>query len=751
MQNSAAKNSSDAIQSKKRDRRRLIVDHIARWGVGFGGIGVIIAITLIFFYLAWVVLPLFKSAQVEQVHEYTMPGSGQALMLAMEEQGEVVLRVNNSGELLFFNATDGAEIHKQQLTLAAPITAIGRADPTSGIFALGLANGTAMAFKVEYNSTYPDGKRVITPNLLYPLGEEPLIISDHGEAIKLLTLQSGDVGMTLVATTETNHVRVVSYVKEDSLFEDEVTFEHQTNDFVLEHSAAKLLMTGEQRVLYVVDSDGTVHVYDIQDKESAPILLEDAKLLPENVALTDIRFLAGTVSLMVAGSDGSLSQWFRVRDSSGKFKLTKIRSFDTEQGVIKVIEPEFYRKSFFAMDNSGNLGLYHATAESTLLVEKLLEGDVTGVAISPRSKSLLVEETGGKVRVFEVENEHPEISWSSLWGKVWYEGYQEPDYVWQSTSGGSDFESKLSLVPLSFGTLKAAFYAMVMSVPLAILGAIFTAYFMAPKLRQTIKPTVEIMEALPTVILGFLAGLWLAPFMETNLPAVFALLVIMPLGVLAFAYLWLHMPRSVRHSIPDGWQPILLIPVVILIAWAVIAASPMMEAYFFGGDMPRWMRDELGIAFDQRNSVVVGLAMGFAVIPTIFSIAEDAIFSVPKHLTNGSLALGATPWQTFVRVVLPTASPGIFSGVMIGFGRAVGETMIVLMATGNTPVMDWNIFQGMRTLSANIAVEMPESEVGGTHYRVLFLAALVLFLFTFFFNTLAEVVRQRLRKKYGSL
>jgi phosphate transport system permease protein len=147
----------------------------------------------------------------------------------------------------------------------------------------------------------------------------------------------------------------------------------------------------------------------------------------------------------------------------------------------------------------------------------------------------------------------------------------------------------------------------------------------------------------------------------------------------------------------------------------------------------------------------VGIAMGFAVIPTIFSITEDAIFSVPKHLTQGSLALGATPWQTLTRVVIPTASPGIFSAVMIGMGRAVGETMIVLMATGNTPIMDMNIFEGMRTLAANIAVEMPESEVGGSHFRILFLAALVLFAFTFMVNTLAEVVRQRLRQKYGSL
>ena len=159
----------------------------------------------------------------------------------------------------------------------------------------------------------------------------------------------------------------------------------------------------------------------------------------------------------------------------------------------------------------------------------------------------------------------------------------------------------------------------------------------------------------------------------------------------------------------------------------------------------------LGITYDQRNSFIVGIAIGFAVIPTIFSISEDAIFGVPRHLTTGSLALGATPWQTMARVILLTASPGIFSAIMIGLGRAIGETMIVVMATGNTAIMDFNMFQGFRALSANIAVEMPESELGSTHYRVLFLAGLVLFMATFMFNTVAEVVRQRLRTKYSTL
>jgi phosphate transport system permease protein len=179
--------------------------------------------------------------------------------------------------------------------------------------------------------------------------------------------------------------------------------------------------------------------------------------------------------------------------------------------------------------------------------------------------------------------------------------------------------------------------------------------------------------------------------------------------------------------------------------------GPGIEDAFFGGNAPQWVTQHLGLRYDQRNSLVVGIAMGFAVVPIIFSISEDAIVGVPKHLTVGSLALGATPWQTLTRVVLLTASPGIFSAVMIGLGRAVGETMIVLMATGNTPVINFNIFEGFRALSANTAVEMPESEVNSTHYRILFLASLILFLFTFVFNTVAEIVRHRLRAKYSHL
>ena len=306
-------------------------------------------------------------------------------------------------------------------------------------------------------------------------------------------------------------------------------------------------------------------------------------------------------------------------------------------------------------------------------------------------------------------------------------------------------------MPLTFGTIKAALYSMLFAIPIAILAAIYTAFFMDKSTRQWVKPSIEMIEALPTVILGFLAGLWLAPYMEANLAGFFAILIVLPLGIIGFGFGWSKLPEQIRLMLPVGKRAVLMIPVVIFLGWFSLKMSGPIENLMFDGNMRHWLTASAGIDFDQRNAMVIGFAMGFALIPTIFSVTEDAIYNVPSYLVNGSLALGASGWQTLVGVVLPTASPGIFSAIMLGFGRGVGETMIVLMASGNTPLMEVNIFEGMRTLAANLAVEMGEAEVASSHYRVLFLAGLVLFIFTFIFNTLAEVVRQRMRRKYGSL
>jgi phosphate transport system permease protein len=193
------------------------------------------------------------------------------------------------------------------------------------------------------------------------------------------------------------------------------------------------------------------------------------------------------------------------------------------------------------------------------------------------------------------------------------------------------------------------------------------------------------------------------------------------------------------------------VDVVRFVAQGVLAVGVALVA---GWILDAWgfdPRHGLVGTYVQRNALIVGFVMGFAVIPIVYTLAEDALSSVPDHLRLASLGAGATPWQTAVRVVIPTAMSGLFTAVMIGLGRAVGETMIVLMATGNTPIMDFNVFNGFRTLSANIAVELPEAVPNSTHYRTLFLGALVLFAMTFVLNTAAELVRLRFRKRASQL
>jgi len=735
-----------------RHKWRMLSDKLAAHAVKLGGMGVIVAITLIFFYLLMVVIPLFESAEIEklQTYELSTPQDKAALHYIVDEQGRIAMRIGEDGKLVSFKTDNGEVISEEQL-VDLPITSFAKSESGSGVIAFGLEDGSAVALKLGFKVSYVGLEKVITPRYESVLGDEPFVIDEDSIALKHIAIQGNEEGYSIASINSNNKLRVTQFAVEESLFEDEQNFEVNSYDVETPSYQVKhVLMDNEQRMLYVADSRGGINFYNIADKEDIKFI-ERVEVTKSGSEITDIQLASGSISLLVAENSGRISQWFPVRDDNNLYKLSFVREFSENQSSVVKIASEYFRKGFLSINEKGELGIFHLTAHQNVLLESVTQNRIKHLVVSPRADFVLLEDENGKFQTWHVENEFPEISANSLWSEVWYEGYSEPEYLWQSSSASNDFEPKFSLVPLSFGTIKAAFYAMLVAMPLAIFGAIYTAYFMSPKLRQTVKPSIEIMEALPTVILGFLAGLWFAPFLELHMPGVFAVSIILPLGVILFGYLWYKLPNHLTAWVPDGWQPVLLLPVIILIVWGALAISPQMEIWFFGGNMPIWMNEELGIGFDQRNAMVVGFAMGFAVIPTIFSIAEDAIFSVPKYLTNGSLALGATQWQTLTKVVILTASPGIFSAVMIGFGRAVGETMIVLMATGNTPVMDFSIFEGMRTLSANIAVEMPESEVGSTHYRVLFLAALILFVFTFFFNTIAEVVRQRLRNKYSSL
>jgi phosphate transport system permease protein len=739
---------NDLSNRLRANQKRVIKDKIVKYSISSGGALVLVTLLLIFGYLLYVVLPIFSPVTIEVEKQFTQSSNKQLYALGLDEQNDISYQVNEQG-ILSFHSLREQDLGTLLLTkemISQPV-AFAQSSPSSNIYLLSNQTGQVTIFKPNFSTSYPNDKRLITAKIDYPLGESLIDVDPQGAPIDVVSFELSDEGGVIAAVTNDNRGLFVILTATEDMMTEELVWEQALIELPsLPKNVSQMLLSPDLNNLFVRSNDDLL-VYDISDTNNIRI----KSALPINALNThvsDIQLLTGASSLIVSNENGVISQWFEVLKDN-KRTFTFIRDFNANDNVTNIV-PEYYRKGFLTTDTKGYLSIFHTTGNTRLLKEKVSNNGNISVAFSPRANALLVIDKD-QVTLFTLDNEHPEITLSALWQQVWYEGYPEAAYIWQSTSASDDFEAKMSLVPISFGTIKAAFYAMLFAVPIAISGAIYTAYFMSPAIRSYVKPTVEIMEALPTVILGFLAGLWLAPLIENQLPGIILLLISLPLSVLITALLWTLLPKNFKQLIPEGIHPLILIPVLLCTGYLSMSLSGPLEIWLFNGDTRMYLTNELGIDFDQRNSLIVGIAMGFAVIPTIYSIAEDAIFSVPKSLTMGSLALGATPWQTLAKVVILTASPGIFSAVMMGTGRAVGETMIVLMATGNTPIMDWNIFEGMRSLSANIAVEMPESEVGSSHYRVLFLAAFVLFIFTFIFNTVAELVRQRLREKYSSL
>lgn len=741
---------SSAAMAKKRRMRRL-TDHLARMSISAGGVSVIVTICLIFFYLLYEVAPLFMPAKLDHHQQYASPAQAPVKFSYLEEQGKVGLVVQADGVARFFDRKSGQPIAEKRLS-ETPLVQVVAADLASHKVALVDDAGKVLIAKHDYHSTYnPDGPATISPEWGFPLGEAPL---DLGKGpLVAFAFRDTDSELALVGVSQSNEAVLKRYSRVQSFMTGETELQEDAVIELPQPSAPveQAFLSNDGRWLFLLENHLQIEIFDLRATSATGMRHSVVSVLHDGATrITAATQLLGGTSLLLGDDKGRVSQWFMVNNvQHNRPELTLIRSFEASESAITYLQAEQRRKAFVVGTADGTLGLFHSTAAREVFSDSLGDKPIDWLAMAPRGNAVVVA-SGGQVQAFDVHNEHPEVSLSSLWSEVWYERYDAPQYTWQSSSASNDFEPKFSLMPLTFGTLKASLYAMLVAVPLAIFGAIYTAYFMAPTLRTKVKPAIELMGALPTVILGFLAGLWLAPIVESYLPGIFAVCIFTPLATMTASWLWSLIPVEYRSRVPDGWVPVLLIPVVLFSGYLSFTLSVPMEDQWFNGDMRGWLEAQ-GIDFDQRNALIVGIAMGFAVIPIVFSIAEDAIFAVPKALSFGSLALGATPWQTLVRVVLPTASPGIFSGLMIGLGRAVGETMIVLMAAGNTPIMDLNIFEGLRTLSANVAVEMPEAEVDSTHFRILFLSGLVLFVVTFLLNTTAEVVRQRLRAKYSSL
>jgi len=749
-------------------KRRKLVDFIATSVVTTGGIAVILCILAILVFIGIETVPLFQGVKSELSSSFILKESPELssysldttndktfpfIATGLEEYRKIGFVVTEDGLLTFLSLKDGKTIKQVPLRgLEGRTITSSFVSENNKLYSFGTNDGFILPVTIEYKINFVGDKREITPEVsegaLFKVYDSPLIKIAYEESAE------GEVSAAVAYTAAKDLVFVALVAPEDDFgSEKPELLTHSLTEKLNGNLVTTIELDKSIENLFVGTENGKIFHWDLSDRENPEFLRAiDATNSPKT-AITSLSFLLGDRSLLVGDEDGNVSVWFEVPDTSSPTGdvLTKAHQLSPLELPITNITASARDRGFIASDSGGNINLYHATSGQMLKEFKTDGSSVQKLSFAPKADGIIAIDDKGKMYNWSVDNPHPETNLKTLFGKVWYEGYKKPEYVWQSTGGTDEFEPKLSLTPLAFGTLKGALYALFFAIPISIFGAICVSQFMHPSLRNTIKPVIEIMAALPSVVLGFLAGLWLAPIIEKIIPAVFTVPIVLTVFTLITVVIWHYVPRGIKGRFKVGSELFILIPVIIIGILVSLWLNGPIENAMFGGSYKEWFYSVLGLQYDQRNSLIVGFAMGFAVIPIIFTMSEDALSSVPKHLTAGSLALGANRWQTAIRVILPTASPGIFSAVMIGLGRAIGETMIVLMATGNTPIIDWSLFNGFRALSANIAVEIPEAPHGGTLYRVLFLAALLLFFFTFFINTVAELVRQRLRKKYGQL
>ena len=736
--------------------QRRFWDRAARIVVSIGGLGIICAILLIFIYLVYEVLPLFGGAEISEGDYFpeTLPGSAQ--LLEVDAASGAAFRLDDQGRAAFYDFAGGEPLAGESLAAAAGagLTAVAEDAAGTGLFAAGFADGGVLV--AGWNASPEPGTGAVSPRLEFPFGREPFrLLSD--EPVRALALRTGQGRIAIAAVgasgrpvllEEDADLNPAAFVAAPRPAAASVRRELPIDAA----NADTILLTEDPRWMFLVSASGELSLVQFGPETGASVV-DTVALAAAPARLTDVRLLAGGMSLLAADSGGGVGQWLIVREGDSA-RLRQVRRFELFDSAVAAIDVEQGRRNFVAIGEQGELALVNATAEAESLRRGpggAVPSGVRGAALAPAGDALLLEDEQGRLSLWRLDNRHAEFSLSALWSRTWYENYTEPALVWQTTAADDAFEPKYSLAPLTFGTLKAALYAMIFAAPLAVCAAVYTGYFMSPGLRRQIKPLIELMEALPTVVIGFLAGLWLAPLVDANLAALALGALLLPVSVVLASAAMARLPERFEAGLKEGWQLPVLFPVLLLAGWLAWLLAPPVESWLFDGSLRDWLSLRWGLDYVSRNAMIVGVAMGFAVIPAIYSIADDAIFTVPRHLSYGALALGANGWQTMAWLILPAAAPGILSALMIGFGRALGETMIVLMATGNTPIMDMNLFEGMRTLAANLAIEIPESEVGSTHYRILFLASLVLLLFTFAINTIAELVRQRLRKRYRTI
>lgn len=729
-----------------------MVDRVATWVITSGGIAIIGAVVLILVLIVQVAFPLLKPPSATELEAVRAPAGldpAQAVAVCVDEYLETTGILTRDGTFTFQRMTDGVVALAHKLTAPGdPAATILRAELFGNLeYGIHWSNHEITLVKVLFTTEHaPDGVRTVVPSVR----DEATLAAPAGVVPVRSFGRLGDEGMQ-VRVDQTGPASLLvsqNAVTQDFLGNETVTSE--TTPLNVEGTEIRSLAVDSRgTAIYAGTANGRIVRWRLGDPGDVR-QTDDVAYDSSGKPVTNVALVFGDVSVAAVNETGDYSTWFPVEHvADGTRPLTRIHDLrDAETGTAAFLQSR-RNKMMLRLHDDGAIHLDYPTNERHLLRLEA-ETPVVLAGFNTRANGIAGLDAAGKIHLWELDIPHPEISLGTLFGKIWYENYPEPESTWQSSASSDDFEPKFSLIPLIFGSFKGTVYAMLFAVPLALLGAIYTSQFTSRTMQGIIKSTLEIMAAVPSVVIGFLIALWLAPIVETNILAFMCSIGLFPV----FYILFVLACQPIRESeffkrLERGSEFLVMIPVTILAGLCAWKLGGVMEAMLFSGDFKAWLYTQGETRYDQRNCIIIAFGLGFAVIPIIFTIAEDALSNIPSSLKAASQALGATRWQTVWRVILPTASPGIFAGIIIGFGRAVGETMIVLMATGNTPILDWSPFNGMRTLSANIAVEIPEAPVGGTLYRVLFLSAVLLLVLTSILNTVAELIRQHLRNKYG--
>ncbi|TVR47641.1 MAG: ABC transporter permease subunit [Puniceicoccaceae bacterium] len=755
----------------------LFADRLMTGLIMVGGISIIIAVFFIFVFIGFKVAPLFKGAEVGEALVLEVPDKP-FVGFGIDEWKEVPYFLDEDGGLVFVDLESPDKHHESRGVFTLPYDtppdfeiASFTHDALRDRVIFASIDGRVLVHEIHYEPTFPGGRgvRMIQPSI----ESLPVIeLGEDGRPLDHVSYARAQARRLLAAVEETETgpvVRIATLTQRRTPFGlgplqigQRYTLREELrdrpSDLLVPDAADSVLVAypSGQVDYFEIDAGGTLN--HIQTFVPFPEPADHDK--PGSATpIKRMEFVLGDQTVIFFDAAGRHVGWnLAYLEEEARRRYIPSKEFRPLPGPPDTFSVSRRNKTF--LTTAGDHARLTLMTTEAVRWEAALGFPVRQALIAPRFNALLFLDSTGNLHLKPMKDEHPIAGFRTYFTRIQYEGRPGRIYDWQS-DGGADFERKLSMVPLIIGTLKGTVYAMFIAVPVALLSAIYVSQFLRPSLKKVVKPTMEIMASLPSVILGFFAGMWLSPLISNAVPSVMMSTFGVFLGAILMGLVWSRLPNRIRLSVPSGMEFVFVFVPAMFVAWLGWHLGQVVENWMFlqydellereVGSFRMWVVNVLGWDFETRNALVVGFAMGFAVIPIIFTISEDSMSNVPNAFRSGSLALGASRWQTAIRIVLPTAAAGIFSALMIGFGRAIGETMIMVMATGNSVVQDFNPFTGMRTLSANIAVEISEAEQNGTLYRTLFLCAFILFVFTFTLNTIAEILRQWLRRRYRAV